>query len=230
MLLTIHQPEFLPWPGFIDKIIHADHFIVLDTVKYQKNYFINRCRIKQGGAPRWLTIPVRKNGSEEQICEKKIEANGVWGKKNLQTLRQNYEKAPFWSDHEALFLRLFDAQNWSNLVDINLAGLEYICRYLSLPFNYTRTSTMDLQSSGSGLILDICRKMEADTYLSGTFGREYLNLQEFKDAGISVIFQDYAPPVYEQINGPYCGPLSVIDMLLNHGPESLRIIESGRRP
>lgn len=229
MFITIHQPEFMPWAGYIDKIMQTEHFVVLDSVKYQKNYFLNRCRIKHDGEAHWLTVPVKKQTSQTLICDRKISRNADWAKKGLSMLSESYRDAPYWQDHEAFFADVFDADRDDDLAEMNIAILKYICDYLSIPFHYTRSSDMSLQDTGSDLVLEICRKMAASHYLSGTFGADYLNGAEFEKAKITVVYQDYTPPVYSQFDGTYCGPLSVIDMLLNHGPDCAKIIESGRQ-
>ena len=34
--VTIHQPQFLPWLGYLDKIDQAHLFIALDSVQFKK--------------------------------------------------------------------------------------------------------------------------------------------------------------------------------------------------
>src|SRR5207249_11577269 len=58
VVVTIHQPERLPWLGFFDKIRQADVFVMLDHVQYRKRYFQNRNRIRAEHGAIWLTVPV----------------------------------------------------------------------------------------------------------------------------------------------------------------------------
>ena len=58
MIVTIHQPEHLPWLGFFDKIRQADVWVSLDHVQYRKNYFQHRNRIRGDRGAIWLTVPV----------------------------------------------------------------------------------------------------------------------------------------------------------------------------
>nr|MBI3612487.1 WbqC family protein [Nitrospirota bacterium] len=46
MLVAIHQPQYLPWLGYLDKIDRADVFVILDTVQFKKNEWQNRNRIR----------------------------------------------------------------------------------------------------------------------------------------------------------------------------------------
>ena len=40
MIVSIHQPAYLPWIGYFNKIINSDIFVYLDTVQFQRiGYF-----------------------------------------------------------------------------------------------------------------------------------------------------------------------------------------------
>ena len=74
MIVTIHQPETIPWTGFFHKMMCANLYVYLDHVQYRKNYFQNRNKIvKNQGKVGWATIPVEKKGGvSESIMGKKI--------------------------------------------------------------------------------------------------------------------------------------------------------------
>ena len=46
MIVAIHQPHYLLWIGYFDKIDRADVFVPLDNVQYRKDEWQNRNRIK----------------------------------------------------------------------------------------------------------------------------------------------------------------------------------------
>ena len=46
MIVSVHQPHFLPWTGYLNKLVHSDVFVWLDSVQYRKNYFQNRTEIR----------------------------------------------------------------------------------------------------------------------------------------------------------------------------------------
>ncbi|PYN08619.1 MAG: hypothetical protein DME02_07080 [Candidatus Rokuibacteriota bacterium] len=56
--VAIHQPQYLPWLGYLAKWAAADLFVFLDSVQYEKNGWQNRNRIKTADGARWLTVPV----------------------------------------------------------------------------------------------------------------------------------------------------------------------------
>ena len=83
----------------------------------------------------------------------------------------------------------------------------------------------DLPSSGNATkrLLGYCQYFGASSYLSGSSAREYLDVELFTANGISIVWQDYVHPVYTQLHGPFCSHLSVLDLLLNEGPQSTQI-------
>ena len=61
MIVAIHQPQYLPWLGYFDKIDKADIFVLLDDVQYKKNEWQNRNKILTATGWQWLTVPVKYN-------------------------------------------------------------------------------------------------------------------------------------------------------------------------
>src|SRR5215470_5119272 len=95
MVLTIHQPAYLPWLGYFDRIAQSDAFIFLDNVQFERNSFTNRNRIKTANGPIWLTVPVRLNGHLDQtILATEIDERRDWRRKHLRAIEQNYRRAP----------------------------------------------------------------------------------------------------------------------------------------
>ena len=78
------------------------------------------------------------------------------------------------------------------------------------------------------MVVDMCRKVGADGYLSGMHGKDYLEVEAFQKAGINLLFQDYSCPEYPQCgSGPFVPNLSIVDMFLNCGPGSRQLLMGG---
>ena len=226
MTVTIHQPEYLPWLGFFDKIRQADVWVVLDHVQYRKNYFQNRNRVRGDRGAVWLTVPVLSKGRFGQaLNEVAVDNDGSprWRAKCWKSLVQCYEQAPFFSPHHRFFETLYDA-NWSSLVELNEAIIGYLLSALGIEVRTVRSSALEARGAGSELLLRICRELGADGYLSGISGREYLDVGLFQAEGIEVRFQDFHHPVYRQLHQPFIPCLSAVDLLFTCGPSSLDII------
>ena len=220
MVVTIHQPEHLPWLGFFDKVRQSDVLVLLDHVQFRKNYFQNRNRILSDKGPMWLTVPVlTKSKSTQPITEVRIDnrSSPRWKEKCWASMCQHYEKADCWRDHEAFFYDLYD-QNWDRLADLNESIIQYILTSLSLDVRTVRSSEMKVEGHKGDLLLSICREAGADVYLSGVSGKSYLDPNAFLDFGIKVHFQEFHHPIYKQVYEPFASCMSAIDLLFNCGP------------
>lgn len=221
MILSINQPAYLPWPGYFDRIARSDLHVVLDHVQFEKNSFVNRNQILGKGGPFWLTVPVRTKGrfGNLPISEVEIDQSSTWRRKHLQSIRSAYGKSPYFDEYwgplesmlSAEFLKLNDLCRATTGPLLGMLGIDVECRY---------SSSHEFGCSKGDLVLEICREFGASTYLSGPFGREYLDLDSFSEAGIEVQFHDFVPERYAQPATEFTSNLSVIDMLFNVGESS----------
>jgi len=228
MIVAVHQPQFMPWLGYFDKMDQADRFVLLDNVQYKKNEWQNRNRIKTASGPMWLTVPVRYR-FPARIDEVTVSSQVPWKRKHLQALRTNYSRASHWEEVAADLETLY-ASSWSLLVDVATASVEWLREHLGVTTAICSASELgELREDPTSRLVDICRALDADTYLAGAGGRAYMDLEHFERAGIRVIFQHYDHPDYPQLYGEFCAYLSALDLVLNCGSEALAILRSGRR-
>lgn len=232
MLVTIHQPEFLPWLGFFDKVRRANTCVLLDHVQFRKNYFQNRNRIRTPVAQGWsyLTVPVLTTGRFGQaICDVPINNAVNWRRQHLTSLQQHYHSSP---EFQAHFQRLQDIyqRDWELLADLNVELIIWLAAMLGLGTSFVRSSQIGVEGSRSSMLLDICQKLGATEYLSGISGGEYLEQDLFDGAGIVVHFQEFYHPIYRQTYEPFVPGLSATDLLFNHGEHSLEILAGEDTP
>lgn len=232
MILTIHQPEHLPWLGFYNKMSTADEFVILDGVQFRKNYFQNRNQIMGTNGKQWITVPVELSGhSSERICDIKIanSKNPKWKEKYLRTIEFSYKKHPFFDNIYPEFSQIIMNGN-ELLSDLNIEIIRFFCDKLAIHPKFTQSSKMEATGLKNDLILNLCKEMNADTYVAGPSGRDYLKLEDFKKAGIEVVFNDFVHPSYNQkgVNNfvPY---LSVLDLLMNVSEEMAREVVCGTK-
>src|SRR5581483_8034005 len=106
----------------------------------------------------------------------------------------------------------------------------YQLRALGIATPLRFSSEMGVAGTKGELVLNLCRAAGATTYLSGPFGRDYLPLDDFARAGIRVVFHDYRHPVYAQTYPGFEPYMAALDLLFNHGTDSLRILQSNIEP
>lgn len=226
MIVAVHQPHFLPWLGYFDRMIGADLFILLDDVQFERRNYQNRTRILLNGLGHWLTVPVQQHSQQELILDKQIDNPPLddprwWGANHSRTLRHAYRDAPF-LEHYAPQIRELLESRWDRLIDLDLALLDWLRDALAISTPMVRSSTLNVAGSKSELILNLCLAVGADTYLAGMGGsRDYLDRDAFARAGIDLAWQDFRHPRYAQCGGgDFVSGLSVVDALFNQGTHS----------
>jgi len=223
LIVAIHQPQYLPWLGYFDKMRRADMFCFLDNVQYKKNDWQNRNRLKTDQGWQWLTVPVCYR-FPQKINEVKINHGVDWKRKHLQTLITNYNRAPYFREYMVIFEQIF-SKDWDSLTELNVYLIERLKEILGLQQKPTfLASSFKLRDHPTDRLIDICKELGADTYLSGQDGVNYMDLDRFQKCGLNMITQDFKHPVYPQLYKDFQSHLSVVDLLFNCGPASIEII------
>ena len=224
MIVAAHQPAYLPWLGYFDRIKRCDTFVYLDSVQFENNSFINRNRIKTATEPQWLTIPVlHKDHLDSSMLTTRIENARDWRKKHLRSIEQNYRKAPFFAPNFAKLEQLY-RENHDVLADLCWHHLTFWLKELRIETRVLKLSTLPVASRKSDLVFDLCRHLGANQYVSGALGRGYLQLDAFAEAGIAVSFQDYKHPEYPQLYGAFAPYMGIVDAWMNLGEMTADLI------
>ena len=225
--VAIHQPNYIPWPGYFHKLACCDVFVYLDAVQYPRGRsFAARNRIKTPNGVTFLTIPVSvPKGHEGKASYLEVDfADDKWRRKHLATVEQSYGRAEHFDDVYPLYER--GVETGRTLVELNVALIEAFASYLRIGTRRVRLSEL-LPSFGqkTELIVDVCRALDADTYLAGSGGgREYTDEAVLAEHGIELRFDEYEYPRYEQLWGDFEPNLSVLDVLLNCGRASRELV------
>lgn len=222
--VAIHQPQYLPWIPYLAKAASCDIFVYLDNVEFQKNGVQNRNQVKAANGPAWLTVPVRAS-LQTNIQDTPIDNSQPWRQKHLKTIENAYARATYKSLIDEGLRQLLMSE-WNYLSDLNIALTDWMFNRLDIHCKRVRAS--DLQSGGvkDDLVIDICRAVGADVYLSGQGARAYQDESKFNQVGIRLIYQQYEKKIYHQ-----CFPklgfvpsMSGLDLILNMGDQSRRFL------
>ncbi len=230
MICAVHQPQYLPWLGFFSKLDAADIFVIYDDIPYKHDDWQNRSRIKTVNPKKpvqWLTVPVHHTQGE-LIRDIRIDNSKPWRRKHANSLAANYARAAFYKDY-ADDLSAIYAGEWDRLAPLDVELIQLLCRWLGIATPMVFSSQLGYEGRSTDALISICRKTGADLYLSGPGGRAYLETEKFgKKTGVELLFHEYEQPVYPQQFGQFAARMSVVDLLLNCGHESLHILRSGR--
>ena len=201
-------------------------FILLDNVPYPKNYFLNRNKIKTANGWTWLTVPVIFKGNSHKIIKEiEIDNRSDWRKKHWLSIYYSYKNSSYFDIYSDLFEHFYK-QEWRYLAEASTHGLFSLLRMLNIKIPIKMASALGVEGRKEELILNICKSVQAEEYLSGRDGRNYLNLGLWQENKLKVEFYDYQHPQYRQLHGEFLPQMSVIDLLFNGGPDSLTILKN----
>jgi hypothetical protein len=222
-IVSIHQPNYMPWLGYFRKLESSDYFVFFDNVQMPggKSY-VYRSGIDIRGAHHWLSVPISNKGKFLQINKAKIMDN-KWITKHIKTLDLNYAYSPWRSiikDNIAPIL----SKEHRFIADLNIELITVLMEIIGIKNTaIVRASSMDLESDGANSIDDILSILKADVYLTGQGSgtSRYLNIDKMNSRGIDVRFVKDSFPEYRQPHKTFIGGLSIIDAILNCGPEEV---------
>lgn len=214
MIVTIHQPDFLPWLGFFDRWKKSDVYVVLDDVQFLRRGWHHRDKIKTRQGVQWLTVPVISKGKYYQrIMDVLIDAGSDWRSKHLKTIEANYKKSPCF---EACFSKLKNVydKGHQHLIDLNMDLLRFAAEELGITTPVVFASQYAVTSTSSRRLVDLVKAVQGNEYSTGQGSQGYLDRQLFHDSGISLRWQEFDHPVYPQLHGEFVPMLSCLDYLM----------------
>lgn len=232
MIVSIHQPQYLPWPGYFYKILKSDVFVLYDTVQYPRGkHFGNRNQVKTANGPTWLTVPVLNRSDMLAYREIQVDVPGKWAGKHWRTLEVSYARAPYFGDIAPGLAKLYECTHWANIAELNLAFMLLCLEALGSSTRIVRASEMTSSHEalrGSDYILAILKEIGATQYISGQGdgSLRYIDPASFSMAGIELFTYGFNSPQYPQPWGEFLPDLSIVDALFNAGKGTRDLIET----
>lgn len=225
MNIFITQPCYLSWAGYYSFLDACDTFIIYDDIQFVHQSWHHRNRIKGQNGSQWLTVPIVRN--EGQIInDVKINGNH-WNKDHWKTIQQNYVKAPYFKQYQDIYTRIYEMQ-WNKLVNLNITLMLETARQLKIKIpQIIRSSDIEVSGDKTDRLLCLLKYVKADTYLSSVGAKSYLDVKSLNNEGIEVKWCEYNNPVYPQRYAGFVPYLSVLDLLLNVGDESVKYLRQG---
>lgn len=221
MIVSIHQPNYLPSISYFHKVSKSDIFVSYDIAQYTKNSFINRNRVKTPHGWTWITIPV-KGPTAKRIMDVEIDNSKNWRKKHWLTLQANYSGCKYFGRYKNFFKEVYDTK-WDMLLNINEYILRHLFEIICPHVKFKKASELDISPTldATDTLIEITKKVGGDTYLSGVGGKDYLDESRFTE--IALKYQKFKHPTYPQRFGKFIPNMSVIDLLFNCGDEAIKI-------
>jgi len=222
-IVAIHQPEYLPWLGFFKKMMNSEIFVFLDDAQFTKKGWQNRNQIRTKDGMTLLSIPVHAH-SYPKINEITIDNNKNWSKRHKKSILYNYARAPYFEEFKDFIESVFE-KKFEYLVDLNAEIIKRVMNELKIKSKIIFSSDLKISKKGSDMVLDICKAVGADYYITGTvWAQSHLRIDEFKKSNIHVEFQKFQHPTYKQFHGEFIPGMSIIDLLFNEGKDGAKEI------
>ena len=231
MIVSIHQPNYLPWPGYFDKIAKSDVFVLFDDVQFPMGKSVcNRNLIKTPHGGLWLTVPVVDKSSRKSINKIEINNDSDWRRNHWKNIRTFYCRAPFFSDYMKIFEAIY-LRPWDKLCDLNTAIIMAMLKILEIETKIVCSSQLGLASGGEQKLIDIVKKLNGDAYLTGTGpgSQRYVKEEDFRNNHIALLYHGYTPQEYPQLHGAFMPNLSALDWLFNTGPNAAAFLKAARK-
>lgn len=224
--VVIHQPDFLPYLGFFDRLLKSDLYVILDHVQYvsgTSKSWMNRDIIKTPQGEKWITIGVEKPPLHTPINQVRLRQDDVWRRQNMNLIRENYRKTDYFDEIVPYIEELYQFR-CDRMMDFNLKSIDMIMQLLDIQIERIFSSNMEIHGSSNEMLVEILKAVGATAYLSGIGAKAYYRPEPFDQANIPVLWQDFKHPLYHQQHGDFIPYLSSIDLLLNCGIEKSREI------
>jgi hypothetical protein len=225
--VAILQSNYIPWKGYFDLIHDVDLFIFYDDVQYTHSDWRHRNKLMTRDGPRWLTIPAGHD-LKRLICEVEIPDQG-WKQQHRSIIEQNYRNAPFIDESQPLLDFLY-ANPITNLSDYNQRAIRHLSNILGIHAQFTDSRLLSVNGRKTERLIGILEKVGATKYISGPSARDYIDEPMFLEAGIELVYKEYpAYPAYPQCFPPFSPFVTILDLLMNTGPEAPRYIWGWRQ-
>lgn len=219
MKISIHQPNYLPYPGFFHKLFLSDVLVIYDDVQFESDITNKNKIIKTNGLWERISVPVKKNQTHKKIMDVEINNELLWTNETFNKLCESYDESPFFDNYK-LFLKNMYSKSWDMLFEINFHTINKLIEWLGIDIKILKASELNVRGKSTEKLVNICETLDADTYVSGIGGKNYLDEKLFLKKNIKLEYQNYRPTPYEQIHSTNFVPnLSIIDLLFNLGKD-----------
>jgi hypothetical protein len=215
--VAIHQPNYIPWIGFFQKIAQADVFVILDTADFTKNGIIHRNKIRTKEGWMWLTIPIENKYKEVSIKDVQLPEDSAWWGRHWRLIIGNYGRAKCFIEHKEFFEKIFSEKKYAKLQELNEAIIFYLFKCFNIHPKIIRSSELklDISLAKTDLNIELVKQAGGNVYISGMGGKEYIEIEKFEKEGIELKYFEFRPFTYQQRWEGFEPNMSALDLLFN---------------
>lgn len=222
MKLAIMQPYFFPYIGYWQLLNAVDRFVIYDDVNFIKGGWINRNRILINGKASYITVPLHHASPNKLICDISMQSSPAWRKKIIKSIKNSYRKSPFFIEVFPVLEELISYET-DSLVRYLVKHISSLAEFLGIKTEIMVTSRCYKNSdmNGQERVIDICKRENATTYINPQGGQDLYDADAFRNECIDLQFISMKPIHYKQRTVGFVPYLSIIDPLMETGPDGL---------
>jgi len=197
----------------------------MDDVQYDKRW-TNRNRIMATNGWTWLTIPINKD--HKFLPNMLVEINNEipWKEHHWKKIYQSYAKTKYFHLYKDYLESLYKKE-WKFLFDFDFETTKKTIDWLELKIEIVKESELHVKGKSTERLINVCKAIGADTYVAGKGSKYYMEEKLFQKNNLKVEHQNYIPVQYSQrFTDVFVPDLSIIDLVTNMGPDSLKLITS----
>lgn len=177
--IAILQSNYIPWKGVFDMINMVDTFVFFEDVDFTKRDWRSRNKIKTANGDLWLTVPVKKAPRGTKIYDIEINNDG-WQEKHYKTIKMAYKKSKYFNDYLWLLDDIYLQKTWINLSELNQFVTKRISELLGIKTQFVNSKELETKGAKDDKLIEICKLLDATTYLSGPAAKDYIDINKFK--------------------------------------------------
>jgi len=218
VIISGHQPNYLPWLGYFHKMMSCDLFIIMDDVLLSRREITNKNKIKAVEGERLLSVPLKRKKS--LIKDAVIHNDVQWCVSHWGSLQTSYARASYWKQYKDFFAPIYEKPG-ERLLELNLRLIHVVREILEIKTPMVLASEIPgIEGKKGERIISLCKQCNADVYLSGIGAKTYNDEAGFVKNNIRLVYQQFEHPVYPQVWGDFLPNLSAVDLIFNCGPNS----------
>lgn len=221
--IAISQSNYIPWIGYFEIIASVSDFVFLDNVQYTRRDWRNRNQIKTPQGKMWLTIDVKVPRNKDLIENTEF-SNNEWKSIHLEAIRRNYRRTKFFDSIFPEIQEMYYGFDGLSLSSFNQHLIRDISTRLGINTKFHNAGDFMTSTNKSHKLFEICRSLQASTYVSGPSAKDYLDVILFSKNNISIEWFEYSNFKYAQLWGEFQRNVSVLDPILNNGWDVLNLI------
>jgi hypothetical protein len=220
--IAIHQPNFLPWPGYFYKMSLCDTFVFLDDVEINSKSYTRRVKIRHqalADKSRWFTVPLEKHSDSKLIKEIKIDQSKDWIQNQQAILHNTYFDAPNWSKYQEWINNLYtQCDKYELLSEMNMFLVKEIANKLNIKCNFQLSSHLPVSGKADTYTYNIVKHLEGDVYIRGKGEQRYSRNSNWQtDSEIEVLNISYDTFIHDDHTGSWKSGYSIIDWMMYVG-------------